>query len=121
MAGRLTLLKSTELSYGSVRRRVLYWYVISPRITDSTGVEIAPQNRNQIPQGDGSPLLYLSTTDLTALDAGDAGYEILEQVQTGGETLAAFRNRLLADHTSRQSAWIASRRSEYAAAGTSVA
>lgn len=120
MAGRLTILKSTDVGMGSLSRRVLYWYTINPVIQDSVPQTIAPQNRNQIQQGDGSPLKYLSSTDLDSLDAGTAGYEIIQQLQTASETLTAYRNRLLADHTVRQAAWIQARRDEYAQAGTSV-
>lgn len=123
MAAKITLLRTDPLTFSSVQRLVLYWYSIVPRIQDSLGLTIVPQNRNGITpasnSGD-SPLPYLTATDLDALDAGDAGYEILRQTQTAGETIVQFRNRLLADHAVRQAAWVQARRDQYAAAGNTA-
>lgn len=118
--GRLTVLKSMDAGSNTTQHRILYWYTVNPVIADFLGNTIAPQNRNGIPQGDGSPSKYLVTADLDSLDAGTAGYEIVVQVQTGGESLSAFSTRITADHTVRKAAWIAARRAEYATAGNSV-
>lgn len=118
--GRLTVLKSLDIGLGSTQHKILYWYTINPVIQDFLGNTVAPQNRNGIPQGDTSPLLYLIASDLSSLDAGTSGYEVISQVQTASETLVAFRTRMTADHTARQTAWVAARRAEYAAAGNSV-
>lgn len=123
MAAKLTLLRTEAEGFGTNRRKCFYWYTISPKIQDSLGNNIAPQNRNQLPplsSNGGSPLTYLTSGDLDALDAGDAGYEILDQFQTAGETLAQFRTRILADHAVRQAAWIQARRDQYAAAGNTA-
>lgn len=125
MAAKLTLLRTDPMTFGTVRRIVFYWYVISPKIQDAASPpnNIAPQNRNQLPPttvNGGSPLPYLTAADLDALDAGDNGYEIIEQIHTAGETLNAFRTRLLADHAARQTAWVQSKRDQYAASGTTA-
>lgn len=119
MAGRITLLRSTDDGLGSVNRRVLFWYTIIPAITDAASNVIAPQSSDQITR-DTSAVRYITTQDQDAINAGAAGFEIVDRLHTAGETLAQFRNRLLAEHTARQAAWIQARRDEVSSAGTSV-
>lgn len=118
MAEKITVLRSTEDQYGTLNRTVMFWYPLSPVVQDSRGNTVVLQNRSSI--RDASVLLYLVTADLDALDAGTAAYEVLSVQQTAGETNAAFRSRMLANHTARSSLWIASRRNEYAIAGLAV-
>jgi hypothetical protein len=116
---KITLLRSTSEGFGNLARQALYWYTISPVITD------ADTPPNTIVHQSGSSIdrypdaaRYVSSADRTALDAGAAGYEVLQRLQTAGETNAQYRARLLAEHVLRQADWIAERRQEYASAGT---
>lgn len=118
MAEKITVLRSTEESYGTISRTVMFWYPLNPVVQDSRGNTVVLQNRNTI--RDASVLLYLASADLDALDAGTAAYEVLNAQQTAGETNTAFRSRMLANHTARAALWIASRRNEYAIAGLAV-
>lgn len=117
MDDKIMLLKSTKHGYGTVRHRVLYFYAVNPRITDATGAEVVPQRSAGL---DAEASSYLTTSERTAIDSGDAGFEILEREQTGGETNVAFRNRMQDDHASRKAGWVQDRRDQYALAGTSV-
>jgi hypothetical protein len=118
MAEKITVLRSSEESYGTINRTVMFWYPLSPVVQDSRGNTVVLQNRNTI--RDANVLLYLAAADLDALDAGAAAYEVLNLQQTAGETNAAFRTRALANHAARGALWIASRRNEYAIAGLAV-
>lgn len=119
MAAKLTLLRSSAETFSNTTKQVLYWYTISPVVQDSLGNTIIVQAASTL---DRFPdvLRYLTAGDRTALDAGQAGYELLNRMQTAGETNVAFRNRLLAEHSLREAAWITERRAEHAAAGTTA-
>lgn len=118
MAEKITVLRSSEDQFGNLARTVLLWFPISPVIQDSRGNTIKIQTRADI--RDPAILLYLTTADLDALDAGQAGYEIASIQQTNGETNTAFRTRALAYHTVRAADWVAARRNEYAISGLAV-
>lgn len=116
MANEVTILDSTKDAYGAVTRRVLYWYTISPAITDSTGAKIIPQGRAHLSD---DAARYLTEADKALIDTGDAGFEVRPAiVQTAGETNANFRTRILADHQARMTWWLDEQRAKYALSGT---
>lgn len=117
MAEKITLLRSTKNPYGRIHHRVLYYYTINPRIQDALSNDIASQSSSQL---DNEAKLYLTSEDIAAINAGDAGFELLGVQQTGGETVQEFRSRVLADHAAREAAWIQDRRDEYSRAGIAV-
>lgn len=113
----IVLLKSTDHGHGTIKHRVLYYYEVDPRITDARSAEVAPQRSAGL---DAEAANYLTPAQRGAIDTGDAGFEILEREQTGGETNTAFRNRMQDDYTHRKPGWVQDRRDQYALAGTSV-
>jgi hypothetical protein len=118
MANKITLLKSTDDGYGGTQRRMLYWYVISPRITDAAANQIIPLTSANLPSD--AALYVTAAADLNAVNAGDAGFEVVQRLQTAGESNAAFTTRVRAEQAAREAAWIAAQRSAYALAGTAV-
>jgi hypothetical protein len=118
MANKITLLKSTDDGYGGTQRRMLYWYVISPRITDAGSNQIIPLTSANVPSD--AAVYVNAAADLNALNAGDAGFEVVQRLQTAGETNAAFTIRIRAEQVARETAWVAAQRAAYALAGTAI-
>jgi len=120
---KLTILRTWRLVHfvagtpGAQKHRVLYYYTINPVITDAA---TAPHDVAPVSSGMLTPDAQRQCTgaDAAAINAGTAGFEEHEVVQTFGETNAAFATRILADHAAREAWWVAARRAEYARAGT---
>ena len=128
---KVMILQSREQEHGEKRHRLLYWYAIAPRVTDFLANEMTPQGRGDLPPDARQKIIARDRDvrpeasdwgepDLAMLDAGDAGFEILERTQSAGETLAAFAARMLADHGLRQAYWIQRQRQQHAQAGMST-
>lgn len=116
MANKVTLLKSSDDGYGGTQRTMLFWYVISPRVTDSLANQIVPQTV----AGLRDAVTYVATADQNSITSGDAGYEIVTRLQTAGETNAAFTNRIRLEQAARETAWVAAQRAVYAQSGTAI-
>lgn len=115
---KITLLKSTKSPDGSIRRRVLYWYDIAGSsggvIKDSTGTTIPPQTQADLPE---DAARYASQADKTAIDNGNAGFEVWQRDQLAGQSAASLVALLLVDRTARETWWIQDMRNRYGQSG----
>jgi hypothetical protein len=122
----VTLLRSTKHPYGGISRRVLYWYdlldavdVPGGIIKDTKNNTIAATPSSNLPE-DAKRYTDVEVGANAALDTGNAGFEVFEFWQSGGEPNAALQVRLLADHAARQTWWVQDQRDRYALSGIGV-
>lgn len=122
---KLTILRTWRLEHfaigtpGAQKHRILYYYTLNPGITDgaATPHNVSPQSSAMLTP---DAQRQCNGADAAAIDAGTAGFEEFEVVQTFGETNANFAARLLVDHAAREAWWVTARRAEFARAGTGV-
>jgi hypothetical protein len=121
MAAKITILDRTPHPSGSFDGNAIYWYDLTGAntIMDGRAVpqKVIPQTRANL---NTQYQTLFTETDLSALDQGNAGFEFVRVVQSAGESGAAIAIRLRADHTARQTWWIADQKSKYAALGTGI-
>jgi hypothetical protein len=121
MANKVTLLRSGDDGLGGTNRTLMFWYVISPLITDTLANTVVPMPSSRLASsGNPDAGKYVSTADSNALDAGSAGFEIVNRLQSAGESNAAFTARIRAEQVARETAWVASTRTAYALSGTAI-
>lgn len=116
---KITVLRTDVDERGVKVHRVLYWYTVASPIMDASTppAKVVPQRDTEIPvEANG----YVQAADRTAVNAGDAGFEVHFRQQTTGETNNAFRTRILADHAGCETSWLAQKRAQFAFAGLGV-